>query len=87
MDTTQNIGEIVYYKSTSSLLIVLYPSDIYDCSVSVTQVNNCTWTQDISINILSDPVYDLSYIIAQNATFTINPLYAINKGHDSICDR
>lgn len=79
MDTTQNIGEIVYYESTLPPFNFA-SSDIYDCSVSVTQVNNCTWTQDISINILSDPVYDLSYIIAQNATFTINPLYAINKG-------
>ena len=82
MDTTQNIGEIVYYESIS------YPfsfqaSNIYDCSVSVTQINNCTWTQDISIDISSVPVYDLSYIIAQNATFTINPLNPITKGQIS----
>jgi hypothetical protein len=79
MDTTQNIGEIVYYESTSPPFNFV-SSGIYDCSVSVTQINNCTWTQDISINISSVPVYDLSYIIAQNATFTINPLYAINEG-------
>jgi len=82
MDTTQNIGEIVYYESIS------YPfsfqaSDIYDCSVSVTQLNNCTWTQDISIDISSVPVYDLSYIIAQNAAFIINPLNPITKGQIS----
>ena len=82
MDTTQNIGEIVYYESTSPPFNFV-SSGIYDCSVSVTQINNCTWTQDISIDISSVPVYDLSYIIAQNATFTINPLYAINEGNIS----
>ena len=79
MDTTQNIGEIVYHESTSPPFTFV-SFGTYDCSVSVTQINNCTWTQDISINISSVPVYDLSYIIAQNATFTINPLYAINEG-------
>jgi len=82
IDTSQNIGEIVYYKNFFPPYS-FDPSGIYDCSVSVTQVNNCTWTQDISIDISSVPVYDLSYIIAQNAAFTINPLNPITKGQIS----
>ncbi|MDC1321289.1 hypothetical protein N8261_04945 [Flavobacteriaceae bacterium] len=79
MDTSQNIGAIVYYESALPPYSFAL-SGTYHCSVSVIQVNNCTWTQDIEIDISSVPVYDLSYIIAQNATFTINPLYAINEG-------
>jgi hypothetical protein len=86
MDTTQNIGEIVYYKNFFPPYS-FDPSGIYDCSVSVTQVNNCTWTQDISIDISSVPVYDLSYIIAQNAAFTINPLNPITKGQISFLSK